>query len=88
MNYSDKIPVRVIFPALSEKYDFLISAELTVSQAIREITREISDHEKNDSLFNDISLYRLFTENSDHALDENTALKEYGIVSGSRIMLI
>ena len=46
MKNSDKILVQVIFPMLSQKYDFLIGSELTVTEAKKEICREISDFEK------------------------------------------
>lgn len=88
MKNSDKILVQVIFPMLSQKYDFLIGSELTVTEAKKEICREISDFEKNKSLFADISGYRLFVSEADDALDENYSLKEYGICSGSRLMLV
>lgn len=88
MDNSNKILIRILFPALSEKYDFLIDPELTVKQAIKEISSEIMEYEKNYDLFSDLSEYRLFYEETDLALEENTELKEYGVVSGSRLMLV
>lgn len=88
MKNSDKILIQVIFPVLSQKYDFLISSELTVLEAKNAISKEIMDFEKNEALFTDINNYRIFIEGTDYALDENNSLKEYGIVSGSRLMLI
>ncbi len=88
MKNTDKILVQVIFPLLSQKYDFLISYDLTVKEAKEEISREIMDFEKNDALLDNLSEYRLFVSGADNALEENTSLKEYGIVSGSRLMFV
>lgn len=88
MKNSDKILVQVIFPVLSRKYDFLISDELTVMEAKKEIGKEIVEFEKNEALFNDTDNYRMFIQDADDALDERISLKEYGIVSGTRIMLV
>ncbi len=82
-----KITVLVICPAVSGKYDFRLDSEMTAGEAIQKIAEQIRKYENADCLFRSDGLL-LFSEESDRPVNPDVTLEEYGIVNGSRLMLI
>ncbi|MBE6853028.1 MAG: hypothetical protein E7505_06080 [Ruminococcus sp.] len=83
-----KILAEVVCPATSRTYDFVLEAGMTAGSALKKIAAEIINYERMDMLFSDIGSAELFCDESELPLAEDITLDEYGITSGSRLMII
>ncbi len=84
----NRIIAEVSCPATSRTYDFIIYTQMTVCQAIENISRQIMDYEGNDIMFDDISSLDLFSSEFSLPLDKHMLISECNIRSGSRLMLV
>lgn len=82
-----KITVDVLCPSVSGKYDFEIDSGLTAGEAAGRIAEQIREYENAEFLFRsgEILLYSTCTR---LPLDPLVKLEDYGITSGSRLMII
>lgn len=84
---SKMINVDVICPLISGKYDFAVDVKMTAGGTAEKIAEQVRKHEKSDFLFRGSEVF-LYASGIKNPLDPAVTLEEYGIVSGTRLMLI
>lgn len=84
---SKMINVDVICPLISGKYDFAVDIKMTAGDAAEKIAEQVRKYEKADFLFRDGEKF-LYAAGIKNPLNPSSALEEYGIVSGTRLMLV
>ncbi|MDO5559061.1 MAG: hypothetical protein Q4F95_05625 [Oscillospiraceae bacterium] len=82
------ILIGIYCPAVSKRYDFCADDGLLVSQAVKLALREIMEYENNSELFSIPENTAVFTSLSSKPLDPSVKLCDYGIVSGSELIII
>lgn len=82
------INVEVICPAVSRKYDFVLRCSMTSGEAALRIAEHIKSAEHIEFLFSDEKIPQLFEQKYRLPLNPDITLEEYGIKSGSTIMII
>lgn len=80
------ILVDIQVPAVNRVYDFELDEEMPAKEAVREVARTIAEKEKMDCCTEDKMC--LYAMNHEKILNESCSLKQQGIKSGERLVLI
>ncbi|MGN0654574.1 MAG: hypothetical protein ACI4KD_06615 [Oscillospiraceae bacterium] len=84
----NKVLVEIVSPSTARSYEFWISKQMTVKEALDICVAEICAREGNNNIVPENGKLALFSQRLGIALNENYTVSQSGICGGDKLMIV